>query len=61
MTTKLASCPILDGSGPVSRGLPVITLHIPIELVSICIEQNTGNKSPAYNIAPSNFSGDRSL
>ncbi len=61
MTTKLASCPIVDGSGPVSLWLLVITLHIPIEIVSICIEQNTGNKSPAYNIAPSIFSGDRSL
>jgi hypothetical protein len=61
MTTKLASCPIVDGSGPVSPWLPVITLHVPIELVSICIEQNTGNKSSAYNIAPSIFFGERSL
>jgi hypothetical protein len=61
MTTKLASCPIVDGSGPVSRWLPVISLHIPIELVSICIEQNTGNKSCAYNVAPSIFFGERSL
>ncbi len=61
MTTKLVRFPIVDGSGPVSPLLPVITLHIPIELVSICIEQNTGNKSSAYNIAPSIFFGERSL
>ncbi len=61
MTTKFCSCPIVDGSGPVSPWLPVITLDIPIELVSICIDQNTRNKSSAYNIAPSIFLGERSL